>query len=95
MLKPIFNQFVVTEMEQTVNNKTIILMKKSHPIQQGKVVSVSDGYFEKDDSVTKIPLPVKEGDIVIFPKGAGVNFEEEKQKYILLMKEHVLAVVTE
>lgn len=94
-LTPILDQFVVEEMQQTLTQSTILLLKKSFPVQQGKVVAVSDGYYSSDEANQKTPPPVKVGDVVVFPKGSGYEFElAPNKKRIMLKYEHILGKVS-
>lgn len=95
MLKPLHDQFVVEEMEVKISGTTLILNKKIHPTQQGRVVAISDGYYENDNTNFLTLLPVVVGDVVVFPRDCGQNFELENKKLILLKKEHIIGILTD
>ena len=58
--------------------------------QQGLVVAVGPGRFEKD---TRVPMDVKVGDKVIFSKYGGTELKYEGVEYLVLSARDVLAVV--
>ena len=81
-----FEERVVIEIEEPTEKKVggLILpdSAKEKP-QAGKVISVGDG--------EEIQKMVKEGDLVIFNKYSGSEFNIEGKDYIILAKEDVLA----
>jgi chaperonin GroES len=58
---------------------------------QGTVVSVGTGRISKDGTV--VPLNVKEGDTVLFVKGAGERIEIDDTEHLIITEEQILAVV--
>ncbi|MCA9116351.1 MAG: co-chaperone GroES [Planctomycetaceae bacterium] len=58
--------------------------------QRGTVVSVGDGYVRNDG--TRIPLTVKEGDVVIFSSYGGDEISLGEEDYLLLRESDILAV---
>lgn len=93
--KPLNDQLVVKETEQTASKNTIIMLQKTHPFQQGVVVAVSDGYYAKPNDENLTQLPVTLGDTILFPMKSGYDFELEGEKYILLRREHILGILTD
>ena len=59
--------------------------------QEGKVISAGPGRV--DDKGTRIPMDVKEGDVVIFSKYGGTDVKYDGQEYLLLNARDILAVV--
>lgn len=96
-LKPLHDQFIIEEIETPLSDTKIVLSAKIHPTQQGKVIAVSDGYYRTEKSDTMIPLPVNVGDIVVFPRGCGINVDISngaKVKPIFMLKvEHILGII--
>ncbi|MDU5024658.1 MAG: co-chaperone GroES, partial [Cutibacterium avidum] len=53
----------------------------------------SAGPGRVDDKGTRIPMDVKEGDVVIFSKYGGTDVKYDGQEYLLLNARDILAVV--
>lgn len=96
MLKPIHDQILVEEVANTVSsNRTIMLLQRTHSAHQARVVSVSDGYFETENDVEKIPVPVKVGDIILFSRGSGYPVTIDERQYLMVRREQILGILTE
>lgn len=63
--------------------------KDSSPKKQGEIVAVGEGVKKEDGSYE--PLPVKEGDTVLFSWGDTVTVDE--QEYEIVHIENILAVI--
>ncbi len=60
--------------------------------QQGKVIAVGPG--ARDEQGRRIPLDVKEGDIVIYAKYAVTTFKTRDGKELLVLRENdILGVI--
>src|SRR5689334_16952087 len=59
--------------------------------QQGEVVAVGPGRFEKDK---RVPMDVKVGDKVLYGKYSGTEVTLDGDQYIILRESDVLAVVS-
>ena len=59
--------------------------------QEGRVIATGPGRV--DDSGNRIPLDVKEGDIVIYSKYGGTEVKYAGEEYLLLNARDLLAVV--
>lgn len=94
-LKPLADRLVVEPQEQEEMTASGIVLPetaKEKP-QKGKVVAVGPGRYAEEDE--RIPMDVKEGDIVLFAKYAGTEVKIEDKKYLILKESDVLAVVVE
>lgn len=92
MIKPLGDKIVVVPLEE--ENKTsggIFLpdTAKTKPTE-GKVVAVGPGRVMEDGS--RFPMPVKEGEIVIYGKYGGTEVKIDGVNYILLDIDSVYAV---
>lgn len=58
--------------------------------QQGEVVAVGPGRFEKDQ---RVPMDVKVGDKVLYGKYSGTEVTLDGQQYLILRESDVLAVI--
>ena len=59
--------------------------------KQGKVLAAGPG--ERDDDGKRIPLDVKEGDIVLFAKYSGTEIKLDDKKVLILRESDLLAIV--
>ncbi len=59
--------------------------------QKGEVVAVGQGKRNKDGD--RIPMDVKEGDIIIYGKYSGSDFSFEGTEYKIMNETDVLAIV--
>ncbi len=93
MIKPLADRVVVEPIEEEVTTKGGIVLPdtaKEKP-QKGKVIAVGSGKLL--ESGERVPLEVKEGDVVVFAKYGGTEIEIEGTEYIILSERDLLAVV--
>jgi len=83
-LVPLEDRVIVKVIEQEQVTPTGIVLPdtaKEKP-SKGRVVAVGPGkYSEKGDL---IPMPVKEGDLVVFAKYAGTELKLDGEEYLVL-----------
>jgi chaperonin GroES len=91
-LKPLEDRIVVQALEavQTTASGLVIPDTAKEKPQEGKVLAVGPGRFENG---TRLPLDVKEGDVVIFSKYGGTEVKYNGEEYLILSARDVLAVV--
>ena len=58
--------------------------------QQGEIVAVGPGRFEKDK---RVPMDVKVGDKVLYGKYSGTEVTLDNENYLILREADVLAVI--
>ena len=58
--------------------------------QQGEVIAVGPGRFEKDK---RVPMDVKAGDKVLYGKYSGTEVTVDGEQYLILRESDVLAVL--
>ena len=58
--------------------------------QQGEVIAVGPGRFEKDK---RVPMDVKAGDRVLYGKYSGTEVTVDGEQYLILRESDVLAVL--
>lgn len=93
VLKPLGDRVVVKRIEEEPKTKGGIVLPdtaKEKP-QKGKVIAVGSGRIL--DNGQKLPLEVKEGDIVVFAKYSGTEIEIDGEEYVILSERDLLAVV--
>ena len=91
-IKPLEDRIVVQALEavQTTASGLVIPDTAKEKPQEGKVIAVGPGRFENG---TRLPLDVKEGDVVIFSKYGGTEVKYNGEEYLILSARDVLAVV--
>jgi len=92
-IRPLQNRIVIQQesVKQPAGSLIAIPdMIKDKPTQ-GKVVAVGPGKYDKG---VLIPMSVKVGDTVIFPKGTGAPIKVDGQDYITMYEEDIMAVVS-
>ncbi|GAA5334009.1 MULTISPECIES: co-chaperone GroES [Thermus] len=93
VIKPLGDRVVVKRIEEEPKTKGGIVLPdtaKEKP-QKGKVIAVGSGRIL--DNGQKVPLEVKEGDIVVFAKYGGTEVEIDGEEYVILSERDLLAVL--
>ncbi|TBH20477.1 co-chaperone GroES [Thermus thermamylovorans] len=93
VIKPLGDRVVVKRIEEEPKTKGGIVLPdtaKEKP-QKGKVIAVGTGRILENGQ--KVPLEVKEGDIVVFAKYGGTEIEIEGEEYVILSERDLLAVL--
>ena len=93
-LKPLGSRVIISPVEEEKTTESGIVIpetaEKERPIK-GKVLSVGPG--KVTDSGERIPVSVKEGDMVLFKKYGPDEIEIEGEKYLVADEEDILAVI--
>ena len=92
VLRPLFDQVVVKELEPDRMRKSGLLVPQgTHdlPPNEGIVLAVGDGPFEQPD----FKMPVVPGDHVVFPRSAGVWVEVEDERLLVCRVRELLGVI--
>ncbi|AAZ56632.1 co-chaperone GroES [Thermobifida fusca] len=94
VLKPLEDRVVVQplEAEQTTASGLVIPDTAKEKPQEGKVLAVGPGRWD-DEGSKRIPLDVKEGDIVLYSKYGGTEVKYDGEEYLVLSARDLLAVV--
>jgi len=92
-IKPLEDRIVVKtlEAEQTTASGLVIPDTAQEKPQEGEVLAVGPGRV--DDSGNRVPVDVKEGDVVIYSKFGGTEVKYAGEEYLILSSRDVLAVV--
>jgi chaperonin GroES len=92
-IKPLEDKIVVqaSEAETTTASGIVIPDTAKEKPQEGKVLAVGPGRV--DDKGNRIPVDVKEGDVVIYSKYGGTEIKYNGEDYLILAARDVLAVV--
>src|SRR5436853_458019 len=80
---PLHDRVLIRRVEEkeTVKGGIIIPDTAKEKSQEGEVIAVGSGKFEKGE---RIPLDVKSGDRVLFGKYSGTDIKIEDQEYVIL-----------
>jgi chaperonin GroES len=92
-LAPLADRVVIRPLEETETMRGGLYIPdtaKEKP-QQGEVIAVGPGRFEKDK---RVPMDVKPGDKVLYGKYSGTEVTIEGEQYLILRESDVLAVVS-
>ena len=93
VIKPLGDRVVVKRIEEEPKTKGGIVLPdtaKEKP-QKGKVIAVGTGRVLENGQ--RVPLEVKEGDIVVFAKNGGTEIEIDGEEYVILSERDLLAVL--
>jgi len=92
-IRPLGDRVVVKPLEaEEVTKGGIILPDSAKEKQQkGKVLAVGTGRIL--DNGTRVPLDVRDGDIVIYSKYGGTEIKIEGEEYLIVAERDILGVV--
>ena len=92
-LAPLADRVVIKALEETETMRGGLYIPdtaKEKP-QQGEVIAVGPGRFEKDK---RVPMDVKVGDKVLYGKYSGTEVTLDGDQYLILRESDVLAIVS-
>ena len=93
-LNPLYDQLLIERVEEEAKTKGGIIIPdaaKEKP-QQGRVIAAGRGKLLEDGRLRA--LAVKAGDLVLFTKFAGTEFELDGEQQFIIREDEVLAVLT-
>lgn len=93
-LKPLGDRVIIEPVEQDEKTASGIILPetaKEKP-QQGKVLAVGPGRLDEEGK--RVPMDVKAGDMVLFPKYSGTEVKLSSDRKVMVMKEsEILAII--
>lgn len=92
-LKPLFNNIFIEPVEETKTKSGIVIPEtadREKPMQ-GKVVAVGPGKLNEKGE--RVPMSVKEGDMVLFKKYGPDELEIDGKKYLVGSEDDILAII--
>ncbi|MCW4352510.1 co-chaperone GroES [Hoyosella sp. YIM 151337] len=94
-IKPLEDKILVqaNEAETTTASGLVIPDTAKEKPQEGTVIAVGPGRWDESGG-KRIPLDVKEGDVVIYSKYGGTEIKYSGEEYLILSARDVLAVVS-
>jgi chaperonin GroES len=92
-IKPLEDRIVVQalEAETTTASGIVIPDTAKEKPQEGTVLAVGPGRI--DDKGNRVPVDVKEGDVVLYSKYGGTEVRYAGQDYLVLSARDVLAII--
>ena len=93
-LKPLGDRVIVKadEAEETTASGLILTSNSKEKPQRGTVLAVGEG--KRNDKGELNPMPVAEGDVVIYGKYGGQEVTVEGEDYLILRADDIYAIVT-
>lgn len=91
-LKPLGDRIIVRqdEAEETTAGGLILAHDAKEKPQTGVVLKVGEGKLDKDGNL--VPVPVKEGDRVLYGKYGGTEVKVNGEEVMILRSEDIYAV---
>ena len=92
-IKPLEDKILVQihEAETTTASGLVIPDSAKEKPQEATVIAVGAGRF--DEKGERVPMDVKEGDVVIFSKYGGTEIKYQGEEYLILAQRDILAIV--
>ncbi|MGD9488388.1 MAG: co-chaperone GroES [Calditrichaceae bacterium] len=92
-LKPLSDRVLVKPLPEEEKTATGIIVPdtaKQKPMR-GEVIAAGPGRVTDDGK--RIPMDVQKGDIVLYGKYSGTDFKMDKQDYLILNENDLLAIL--
>lgn len=91
-LKPLGDRVIVKqdEAEETTASGLFLATEAKEKPQSGTVLAVGEGKLDKDGNL--VPVPVKEGDRVLYGKYGGTEVKVNGEEIMILRSEDIYAV---
>ncbi len=92
---PIKNNLVVKKIEDENKTKSGLVLSddtKERPTK-GTVLAVGEGKMNDDGKV--LPMTVKVGDTIVYPRFSGQPVKVDNEEYLILDEDEVLAILKE
>lgn len=93
--RPLHDRIIIERVEEkeAIRGGIIIPDSAKEKPQEGKVIRVGAGKML--DNGTRVPVEVKEGDLILFGKYSGAEVKIDGKEYIILREDEILAVIGE
>lgn len=92
-IKPLGDRVIISPIEpkEVVKGGIIIPDSAKEKPMQGKVVAAGPGALNKKGE--RLPMDVKEGDVVLYGKYSGTEIKLDDEKYIIMHQEEILGIL--
>lgn len=91
--KPLGNRVLVRRLEQEEKLKGGIILPDTAKKKQEQAEVVAVGPGKKDKNGKLIPMPVKEGDIVLMDKYSGQEVTLDDETYVIARADDLIAII--
>ncbi|MCH9634599.1 MAG: 10 kDa chaperonin [Chlamydiae bacterium] len=92
-VKPLADRVLVKHQEPEATLKGGIILPDSAKKKPETAVVIAVGPGAQDKEGKLLPLPVKEGDVVLLDKYAGQQIELDGEEYQILKSDDIIAIV--
>lgn len=92
-LKPLEDRVVVKVLEQEDMTSSGIVLPDTAKEKPSKATVMAVGPGRYDDSGKLLPMPVKEGDIIVFAKYGGVEVKLDGDEYLVLRASDIIGIL--
>lgn len=92
-LKPLGNRVLLRRLEAEETLKGGILLPDSAKKKQEQAEVIAVGPGKKDNKGNLVPMPVKEGDIVLMEKYSGQEVALDDQDYVIARADDLIAII--
>ena len=91
-LKPVGDRVIIKQDEagETTSSGLYIATESKEKPQSGTVLAVGEGNHDKDGN--RVPMPVKEGDRVVYGKFSGTEIEVDGETVLIMRADDIFAV---
>ncbi|MFH0917155.1 MAG: co-chaperone GroES [bacterium] len=94
-LVPLEDRVVVKLVEKEERTSSGIVLPDTAKEKPTKATVIAAGPGKYDDNGKLIPMPVKEGDIVVFAKYAGTEVKLDGEEYLVLRASDLIGILPE
>ena len=91
-LKPVGDRVIIKQDEagETTSSGLYIATESKEKPQSGTDLAVGEGKLDKDGNM--VPMPVKEGDRVVYGKYSGTEIEVDGETVLIMRADDIFAV---
>ena len=92
-LKPLGNRVLVERLEAEETLKGGIILPDTAKKKQETARVLAIGTGKKDKNGNLIPIPVKEGDLVLMDKYSGQEVTVDEKEYVIVRADDLIAII--
>ena len=92
-LRPLGNRVLVRRIDTQETLKGGIILPDSAKKKQEQAEVVAIGTGKKDKSGNLIPIPVKNGDIILMEKYSGQEITLNDEEFVILRADDIIAII--
>ncbi len=93
VLRPLSDNVLVQRLEAEPTVKGGIIIPDSAKKKQETASVIAIGPGKKDSNGNTIPMPVKEGDLILMDKYSGQNVTFNDEEYVIVRASDIIAIV--